>query len=271
MYWTASTFATRSWATTKSSIARTSAAVVQGVKGNHDGRISIPWRRSNLDRRAGVRSSVTLVQDAQRRVVDRLECRHHEQAAGLRQVRPQLLVGEDVLDLDRAVERQVGKGGVHGTDHSHRVPRAVQEIRIRERHMPRPHRLQLGDVGHDDVLGHDPKATVVHDGERTVPAAVRAPWLASTAPRAALHHRGPGAGRSSGGSRSCARVRKLLRPRCTTVLARGTSRAAGAVAGSSAGTARCGRAGRGDKRRLVLACDDLVRDPGGYRRSRGRG
>ena len=41
--------------------------------------------------------------------------------------------------------------------------------------MPRAHRLQLGDVGHDDVLGHDPKATVVHDGERTVPAAVRAP------------------------------------------------------------------------------------------------
>ena len=57
--------------------------------------------------RALVGGGVAFVQDAKSPVLDRLERRHDEQAAGFRQARPQVLVGEDVLDLGRAVEAQI--------------------------------------------------------------------------------------------------------------------------------------------------------------------
>ena len=188
---------TRSCATTKSSMATTSEGLVQGVNGSQEGRISIPWRRSRLTAAARVGGGVPLVQDAQRRGVDRLEGRHDEQAAGLGQVGPQIRVREDVLDLGGAVEAQIREGASGRPGRP--AWRAGARSRSPGRRMSRawhPWR-RAGPRRHDDVLGHDTKPPVVDDRQRAVPATVRAAVAGLHGARQSLVRRRGRGGRSS--------------------------------------------------------------------------
>ena len=81
---------------------------------------------------------------------------------------------QDVLDLDRHVEGHIGKGAVHGVDDPGGVVGAVEEIGIAEGDVARAGGDELGDIGHDGVVGHEAGSPVVDDGHRTMPATVRA-------------------------------------------------------------------------------------------------
>ena len=86
LYWTGSTLAMRSWATTKSTRATRSSTVVHGVNGSHDGRISIPCERRAITALGHVGGGVALVQNGEDAVIDRLEGADHERTAGLGQL-----------------------------------------------------------------------------------------------------------------------------------------------------------------------------------------
>ena len=109
VYCTGSTLPTRSCSCTNSRSAITSSSVVHGVNGSHDGRTSMPVRAQELDRARRVGGGVALVEQLERRVVHRLERGHDEEAPGGGELRPHVGVAEHVLDLDGAVERDVGK------------------------------------------------------------------------------------------------------------------------------------------------------------------
>ena len=77
-------------------------------------------------------ASMVLVEIAQDPIVHRFDGRGDEQAAALAEHRQQHGVVEQVLNLDRGVERQLRKARVHGLDHLERVRRPVEEIRVAE-------------------------------------------------------------------------------------------------------------------------------------------
>ena len=102
----------------------------------------MPCARSSATARAGVGGGVALVEPGEHRVVDRLERRHHEQAPGVGELGPQVGVAQHVLDLDRAVEGDVGEALVHRPHDAQRVLRRVEEVGVAERDVlrarPRP-------------------------------------------------------------------------------------------------------------------------------------
>ena len=122
--------------------------------------------RSRLDR------GVTLVEQLQGRVGHRLERGDDEDAARGRELAPDVRVLQDVLDLDRAVERQVGKARMDRAHDSECVVDAVEEVRIPVGHVTRSHRDLLRDVRDHRVDVVDPDAPVIHDRYRAVTAAV---------------------------------------------------------------------------------------------------
>ena len=71
--------------------------------------MSIAVGPQERDRPRGIGRGVPLVEADEGLVVDGLERRHHEDAARGGELGPQVGVPQHVLDLDRAVEREVGK------------------------------------------------------------------------------------------------------------------------------------------------------------------
>ena len=134
----------------------------------------MPSVAEHHDRRALVGGDVTLVEAGQGRVVEALEGRHHEQAPGLREVGPQVGMGQDVLDLDRAVERHVGELLVDGAHDPPGVLGPVEEVGVGEGQVLGPRRDLLLDVGEDRVERDHPDPAVVDDWHRAVPAPVDA-------------------------------------------------------------------------------------------------
>ena len=204
VYCTGSTLPTSPCTATNSRIARTSSSVAHGVNGSHDGRISMPCVRSSSTASAGLGRGVALVEQLERRVVDRLERGDDEDAAGRGELCPDVGVREDVLDLDRAVEGQVREPLVHRAHDPERVVDAVEEVRVAVGHVAGAQRDLLRDVGDDRVDVVDPDATVVDDRDRAVPAPVRAARVTPRPTRRGAPHRACTrcAYRSSGGSRS---------------------------------------------------------------------
>ena len=133
---------------------------------------AVPAQQLDGARRVG--GGVALVQQLERVVVHRLERGDHEQAARRGELGPDAFVAEDVLDLDRAVERQAGEALVHGAHDPERVVHAVEEVGVAVGHVPGAHRDLLADVGHDRVDVVDADAAVVDHRHGTVPAPVRA-------------------------------------------------------------------------------------------------
>ena len=84
-------------------------------------------------------------------------------------------IPENVLDLDRAVEGDVGEPLVHRAHDAPRVRRRVQEVGIAERDVSCAGRDQLRDVGEHRVLVEPADPAVEHHRHRAVSAAVRAP------------------------------------------------------------------------------------------------
>ena len=84
------------------------------------------------DRPCGFLGRVALVEPLEDLVVDRLERGDHEQAARPGERRPQLGVAQDVLDLRRAVEGEVGEALVHRLHDAQRVAAAVEEVGVAE-------------------------------------------------------------------------------------------------------------------------------------------
>jgi hypothetical protein len=125
-----------------------------------------------LDHRFEVAARVPFLEMRQHPIVDRLHRGGHEQAAGVLQHRQQIGVRSEVLDLDGDV---VGETGELARQRGHqlaRVTRAVEEIWIAERDVPRP----VGDLPPDILQHHgdrdDAEAAVVDGNDGTVPAAV---------------------------------------------------------------------------------------------------
>src|SRR5438105_14271307 len=75
-----------------------------------------------------------------------------------------------MLDLDGDVVGQPRKFGMQSVHHSHRMPRAVEEIGIAKRNMLRPGSDLLADVGKHDFPLHDPERAVVNGDDRAMPA-----------------------------------------------------------------------------------------------------
>ena len=123
----------------------------------------------------GVGGGVALVEPVQRLFVDGLEGADDEQAPGGGELRPEIPVAEDVLDLDGAIERQLRPAFVHGGDDAPGVLRPVEEVGIPEGDVPGTAGDEALDVGEDDVLRHDPDPPVVDDRYRAVPATMQAP------------------------------------------------------------------------------------------------
>ena len=89
VYCTGSTLPTRSCSCDEVEESTRSSRVVHGVNGSHDGRTSMPASRSRSHRARGIGRGVSLVEDLQDVVVDRLERGHHEHAAGGGQLGPE--------------------------------------------------------------------------------------------------------------------------------------------------------------------------------------
>ena len=75
-----------------------------------------------------------------------------------------------------AVKSKVTRGNrrVDRPGDGQRVPGAVQEVRVADRHVGRAGLDALADVGQDDVRRHDEEAPAVHRRDRAVPAQVLA-------------------------------------------------------------------------------------------------
>ncbi len=163
VYWTASTFATRSCATTKSSIAPSSAALVQGVKGSHEGRTSIPWRRSKAT--AALSSAAVCPLSKMRRVVSSTDSKADTTNRQPAFAKPAQRSSWARMCSTLVVQSKLrsGKRGMDRLGDPHGVPGPVEEVRVGKGHMLCAHRHELGHVAHDDLFGHDAKAAVVHD------------------------------------------------------------------------------------------------------------
>ena len=99
---------------------------------------------------------------------------HDEHTADSGELGPEFGVPKDVLDLDRAVEGDVGELLVHRGDDAARVRWRVEEVGIAERDVARTGGDELRDVGEHRVLVDAADAAVEHDRHRTVTAPVRA-------------------------------------------------------------------------------------------------
>ena len=89
-------------------------------------------------------------------------------------VGPQLGVAQDVLDLRRAVEGEVGEALVHRLHDAQRVAAAVEEVGIAEGDVAGAQLDEARDVPHHGVRADDADAPVVDGGHRAVAAPVHA-------------------------------------------------------------------------------------------------
>ena len=117
---------------------------------------------------------MALVEPLEDLVVDRLEGGDHEQAARPGERRPQLGVAQDVLDLRRAVEGELGEALVHRLHDAQRVAAAVEEVGIAEGDVAGAELDEARDVPHHGVRADDADAPVVDSGHRAVAAPVHA-------------------------------------------------------------------------------------------------
>src|SRR5439155_11061470 len=81
---------------------------------------------------------------------------------------------EQVLDLDRRVERDVGPSRVQLARDPQRVRRAVEEVRIPEADVPCPRSDLLCDVRQYGFSRHRDEAAAIHGNDGAVPAEVLA-------------------------------------------------------------------------------------------------
>ena len=81
---------------------------------------------------------------------------------------------ENVFDLGSEIERESWVGVSHLAQDAQHVGRTVQEIRIAESNVARPHAYLLVHVGEDHVGGYGEKPAVVHRCDRAVQAGMQA-------------------------------------------------------------------------------------------------
>jgi hypothetical protein len=81
---------------------------------------------------------------------------------------------DEMLDLDGGIEGEAGKRCMHRRDHLHRMGRAVEEIRVAERHVFRTGANLLGNVGQHHVDRHHAEPALIDGHHRAVTAQVLA-------------------------------------------------------------------------------------------------
>ena len=80
-----------------------------------------------------VGARVSLLEELEDTIVDRLDGGRDERTAGVAQAWQRVGMFEQVLDLDRDVVRQARKLGGEPFDDRHGVPDAVEEVRVAKR------------------------------------------------------------------------------------------------------------------------------------------
>ena len=111
---------------------------------------------------------------AEHAVAQRLEGRDDEDAAESGDLAEKVPVAQQVLDLRGEVKRQLRELVVQGARDPKRVRRAIQEVRVAERDVPRARRGLPPDVFQHHVLRDREETAAVNGGDRAVQAAVLA-------------------------------------------------------------------------------------------------
>ena len=146
-----------------------------------------PWSEGDECRREGQaglaaqrhralesRSRVPLLELVQHVIVYGLDGARDERAARVAQNGQRVSVGEQMLDLDRDVVRDLRKLRMERARDGNGVADAVEEVRVAERDVSGARGDLPSDVRHDDLRGHYPEAPVVDGHNRAVTAAVLA-------------------------------------------------------------------------------------------------
>ena len=108
-------------------------SVVHGVKATNVGASVKPASRHSATARSKSRSRVPLLELVQHVIVYRLDGARDERAARVAQNGQRVGVGEQVLDLDRDVVRDLRKLRMERARDGNGVADAVEEVRIAER------------------------------------------------------------------------------------------------------------------------------------------
>ena len=147
---------------------------IQGVKVTKVGIEVQPDIAKEGDDAHEILSGVTLVEDLQDAIVDRLDRAGHEETAGVAQDRKMGLMLEQVLDLDGHVVGDMREPPVQLLDDAHGMGGAVEEIGITKGDVLRPGRHLLGDVRQDHLRLHHEESPAVDRHDRAVAAKILA-------------------------------------------------------------------------------------------------
>src|SRR5277367_3961946 len=115
---------------------------------------------------------MALRQTLQYSVVKRLHGARDEQTARSRQLRQDVAMLQQMLDLDRDVVRHRRKLRMKRLDDGERVSWTVQKIGVAESNMLSPGGDLLPDICQHHLSLHDAESPLIHRHDRAVPAQV---------------------------------------------------------------------------------------------------
>src|SRR6185436_19660667 len=117
---------------------------------------------------AGAR--VPLVEEREHAVVDRLDRARDKRAPGLGELRHQIGMAKQMLDLDRDVVADLRMLRVQGARDPHRVRRAVEEVGIAKGNVSGARRNLVVEISENDLRLDDAELAFVDRDDRAMAA-----------------------------------------------------------------------------------------------------
>src|SRR6185295_2240051 len=145
------------------------------VEGNEGGRQRHAGAAAEGHRVDEAGARVPLVEEREHAVVDRLDRARDKRAPGLGELRHQIGMAKQMLDLDRDVVADLRMLRVQGARDPHRVRRAVEEVGVAKGDVSGARRNLVVEISDNDLRLDDAELAVVDRDDRAMAAEMPAP------------------------------------------------------------------------------------------------